>query len=350
MNKRIIFLTIALAKGGAENQLIKLALYLKNKGYNVKVLALMPANDFEEVIENNKLEYELVPFDKGLGVYKLYKVIKENNTDVLVSFMFGANIVARVIKAFLKVKLITSVRVNEISTLYRFLYKLTYRLDNVSTFNSEISLKKFKDEKLTIADRSFLVNNAISIPKKKNKSFFENEVFTFISIAHFRPQKDYKTLFKSIKIIKDLGYEINLFVLGHLGGESWPQEMLIQYNIEDNVSLLGFVNEPEMYIDKADALVLSTFWEGTPNAILEGMANQLPIISSEVPGCKELLEKSGCGYLAKGEDPNDLANKMIELMSLKKEVLLDIGRKGYSYVNNNYKEDKIFRRWEELIN
>ena len=263
--------------------------------------------------------------------------------------MFGANIVARIIKIFSVVKLVTSVRVNEISILYRLLYKLTYKFDDISTFNSQISLSKFKKEELTVNEKSFLINNAISIPKEGEESYNKNKIFTFVSIAHFRPQKDYKTLFKAIKKIKDLNYDVRLQVLGHIGEITWPQEMLNKYEIGDNVFLLGFIKNPQFYIERSDALVLSTFWEGTPNAILEGMANKLPIISSDVPGCKELVEKAECGYLVKSRDAEDLANKMIELMLLKEKTLLSLGKNGYNYVHNNYNEDKIFSEWEELI-
>jgi glycosyltransferase involved in cell wall biosynthesis len=350
MKKKIVLLTISLHKGGAENQLVKLAIYLKEKGYNVVIFGFLAVNDFNNVLQIHQITFKPFYLNKGIGFINLFREVKNNNTDVLISFMFAANIVARFIKVFLNsMLLITSVRAGNIAKKYEFIYRITSRIDDVSTFNSEEALINFTKKNLTNIETSHFVKNGITIPVNFKTNGL-NEIFTFISIAHFRPEKDYKTLFNAISIIKNRGIKIKLLVLGEYNEASSPINYLKELNIEEEVELFGFVADTSRFLLKSDALILSSFCEGTPNAILEGMSYRLPIIASNVPGCSELVKKANCGFTAKLEDANDLSLKMIKLMCLSDIDLTKLAENGFKYVAENYDEKKVFYQWEELIN
>jgi len=351
MNKKITFLSISLGKGGAENQMIKLAIDLNNKDYDVNVIYFKKGNDFELILKKNKIRTEMISLKIGLGLIHLIKNIRKDKTNVLISFMFPSNIVARLASIFCNVKLITSVRASDISNLYLILYKLTYKLDDITTFNSAVALERLKKMKITVPSMSIIVNNAISIPEKSNKLNTVNNVFKIVSIAHFREkEKDYKTLFKALKIVKLKGYNFKLYAIGKLFDLSWPFDLVKEFDLVDNIDFLGFVNKPEAYLKKADILVLSTFGESTPNAILEGMAHSLPIIATNVPGCAAILDDSNAGFLSGYEDSNDLAIKIIYLINMPNNLRDKIGAKGFKYVNQNYNEKVVFSKWEQIIN
>ena len=344
----ITFLSVNLAKGGAENQLIRLSIHLKNSGYNVQIISLGQDNDFTDLIEQNGLNVNFISLKYGLGLYNLMRKTAEFRTDVLISFMFPSNIIARFIKVFLKIKLITSVRASEISCLYRLIYKLTYHLDDVTTFNSKSALKKLIDYKITTPSKSLIINNAISIPNKIN--IINNKTFTITSIAHFREsEKDYKTFFKALEILKLRGYKFKVYVIGRLFNKSWPAKMIDDLSLSSNVSLLGYVNKPQNYLKKTNALVLSTYGESSPNAILEGMSYAIPVIASNVQGCDDLLLDSKGGFLSKPEDPKHLASQIIKLMSMSDYEKDMLGTNGRNYVINNFSERLVFKSWEEII-
>lgn len=345
---RIFLFSLSLAKGGAENQLIKLALFLANNGYAVKVVYGLPHNDFKQKLSKAGIETKFINYKSFSGMVKLLLFIKKEKPDLMISFMFGMNLICRMLKFFTGIPLITSVRTNEISLLYFWLYRISFRIDTLSTFNSEYALKKFINQKLTNPKKSVLQNNAIKLGEKV-KGSIENDFFKLITIAHFRPQKDYKTLFAAIKILKDMNISLKLIVLGHKFGLKWPEEELRKLKIEKMVSIVGFVQNIEVYLSTVDALVLSTLWEGTPNAILEGMAHKVPIISSKVPGCDSLVENAQCGFLFEKQNPEQLAEKIIEMIKLSKEERKVLGENGYKYVYENYREEVVYKKWLALI-
>lgn len=347
---KISFFSLSLKKGGAENQLVKLALFLKNKAnFDVNILYFVNGNDFEEVLKESNIEYQFFNIKKIKGFIKLFKHIKKQKPNLLISFMFGANIIARLIKFFLKTSLITSVRNNEISKIYKIIYKITYRLDNCTTFNSKYALDKFIKEKITNVDKSILINNAIQVLPIK-PLVRTNDIYTLVSIAHFRPQKDYKTLFEAISILKEENVPVKLYVLGHLYDQTWPYELIKELNIEQEIEMVGFTQDTQKYIDKSDALVLSSLWEGTPNAILEGMANYLPIIASNIPGSYDLVTNAKCGVFFETQNPTDLKNKIIETINYNKSKASELGFNGYNYVLENYESDNVHKKWLSVIN
>lgn len=347
-SKKIYFLSISLGKGGAENQLVRLAIYLRNKGYDVQIIYAISENDFEEELCKNNILIHKFKYDSFKGIINLSSFIKLNRPDLIISFMFGANLAARFLKFRFKIPIITSVRSYNISKFYKFLYRASYKLDNFTIFNSQFAKERFTKKRLAESTKSFYIPNAIvvnHIEKEKNSS----RVFTLLSIAHFRPAKDYKTLFEGIKLLRDKNIQIKLIVLGKTLGQTWPYEMLEKYGIIDDVEIVGFVSNPQLYLSKADALILSTHWEGTPNAVLEAMANKIPVVTSDIPICKDIIQNASCGYVFAKKNPNDVCSKLEALMALTNEQRKVMGNNGYNYILKNYEEKRVYEQWQEVI-
>lgn len=348
MKNKILFISPGLKKGGAENQLVKLAVFLRQHSFQVTIATFVSGNDFEKTLETHGISYTRFKLKSVGGLLSFFSFVKSLNPDILISFMFGANLMARLLKVRYRIPIITSVRNNEIANAYRRLYKVSYKLDNITTFNSNYALNKFIKERLTVKEKSYLVNNAIEITTESIAKQV-NEVFTLVSIAHFRPQKDYKTLFEAIANLKSDGIKIKLYVIGHLFNQAWPLEMIEELKITNEVELVGFTNTPEEYIKKADALVLSSLWEGTPNAILEGMSYQTPIIASNIPGNNDLVEEGKCGYLFKKQDKLELSEKIIQMMNDDEDKRKQFGLNGHKYILENYDSKAVHQKWKSLI-
>lgn len=350
-NKRITFLTLSLYKGGAENQLVKLSVYFKKKGFDVNIINVLPQNDFEEDLKKNGIQNHYFNVKSFSGLIKLLKFVKNRRPDLLISFMFGANIIARFLKLIFKIPIITSVRRRDISKLYSGLYRLTYKIDDFTTFNSEYALNLFVKNRWADGTKSGFMKNAVKIGAANREiKTADLEPFKLVSIAHFRPDKDYLTLFKAIQILDSAGEDIELTILGHTFGSSWAVDKIEEMGISGKVHILGFVKNNEKYLVAADALVLSSFGEGSPNAILEAMAHKVPVIATNVPGCSTIINKSGCGLLAECGNADDLANKIVALKNLSVSQRIEMGNNGYKYVSANYDENIVLEKWFALVN
>ncbi|MEO2058727.1 MAG: glycosyltransferase [Mesonia sp.] len=347
--KKILFLSLSLRKGGAENQLMKLAIFLSRRNFEIFIIYFVEGNDFKDRLKNENIRIEEINIISIKGLKRYNSELKKIKPDIIISFMFGANMIGRFSKIMHKVPLITSVRNNQISLKYKFLYRYSYKIDTITTFNSQYALNKFIELKLTDPKKSILIKNAIEIAKNY-KSSIVNDDFVLISLAHFRPQKDYYTLFYSIEILIKRGFKVKLIVLGHLYNQKWPEELISKLNLEKHIELVGFTNNTFEYLKKSDALILSSMWEGTPNALLEGMAAKLPVIATNISGNRELIVNSKSGYLFEVGKPLELAERIKKLIVMPSNERENIGLKGYDFVLNNYHSDKVHNEWLELIN
>ena len=196
--KKIFFFTISLLKGGAENQLVKLAQFLSKNGFKIKIIYGLPQNDFSKKLTAAGISAHFFNYRTFSGLISLLKFVAKEKPDLMISFMYAANLIGRMLKFFYKIPLFTSVRNNEISNTYYHLYKMSYKIDSISTFNSQYALEKFVKKRITDPKKSILINNAIIVPNKHiNRE--DNVCFTLISIAHFRHKRIIKLYLMLLK-------------------------------------------------------------------------------------------------------------------------------------------------------
>lgn len=116
--------------------------------------------------------------------------------------------------------------------------------------------------------------------------------------------------------LSDRNYRILL-----LGGRAADEPDLIDRGIQDaqvrnRLQIVGFVEDPAPFLAAGDALVLPSRVEGMPLAFLEAMATGLPVLASDIPVHRMLIERSGCGWTFRSGDAGDLARAMAEIMDV----------------------------------
>ncbi|WGQ11143.1 glycosyltransferase [Pedobacter gandavensis] len=351
MGQHVLFITTGLRKGGAETQLIKIARFLKSQQYKVRVVSLKPINDFNIDFQREGLDVVFLkswsrrPFSNLL---RLYKTVREFNPDVVIAFMFISIIFARFLKMWFGFNLISSIRTPVIANKWYVLFKLTADWDDVVVYNSYKSKSNFEQNKL-VKKPGLVINNAISIPalSRTSDNHPVKQPFVWISMAHFVPEKDYVTLFKAISLMKNENFRLD--VLGNLFDQDWPFEMIKELDIAHHVNLLGLKTETSTFLEKADGFVLSSFLEGMPNALLEAMAYQKPVIASAVAGIEELLENVDGGFLFKQGDAIELASKMKRIMHMPVQEREAMAKNGRRHIEQYFSEEKVFQDWLSLI-
>lgn len=348
-SRRVILLTPSMSKGGAETQLLKLALFLKSEGEQVLIISLKPIDEFQEVLEKSGLEVVFLKSWSGhfiSNLRMLYERLKEFKPHVLIAFMFIAIIFARLLKMRLKYKLISSIRISVLPAKWYLPFKMTTGLDDAVVYNSAASKINFESRNPRLK-QGMVIHNGIFIPEDVSGMVEKGEVFKWICVGHFRWNKDYPTLFKAIALIKDRNFSVD--IIGELGGISWPYQMIEDLNIQERVNLIGFKPDASVYLRQSDAFVLSSFSEGMPNAVLEAMAHALPVLVTDIDGNRELLSAVKCGFLVEKEDEYDLAGKMLNVMNMKNEQRKELGENGRKYIEAEFSEAVVMEQWKTLI-
>jgi glycosyltransferase involved in cell wall biosynthesis len=127
-----------------------------------------------------------------------------------------------------------------------------------------------------------------------------------LSVGRLVVQKDFATLLRAVELL-NRRREVRLIILGDGEERAELEQLVSELGISDKVSLPGFSNIPLSYMEAASVFVLSSFQEGFGNAIVEAMACGTPIVSTDSPGPREILEGGRLGPLVQVGNAEALA-------------------------------------------
>jgi glycosyltransferase involved in cell wall biosynthesis len=137
--------------------------------------------------------------------------------------------------------------------------------------------------------------------------FGEGQPPVLVAVGRLHPQKDFANLLEAFVRIR-AATAAKLLILGEGAERALLERMIIDLNLQDDVELPGFVNNPYAYISRAGAFVLSSRWEGLPTVLIEALACGAPVVSTNCPsGPSEILEDGKFGRLVPVGDPEALA-------------------------------------------
>lgn len=390
--KKILVISRLLTSGGAERVACNLASQFEKAGYDVKLLVLDDRNaNYKTSAQVIKLP-SLKPstgLKKVVWYYKtlcfVNKIKKEygithtisflNEPDYLNVFSTGSDkriISIRNNRSRLNKNLLTKIRDRIVFNKADKIVALSYGIENDLVENYHIS-----ENKIEVIYNSCDVDSII----KDSALLDEDEIFNnlvdkhiVINLGRLVNQKGQYHLIKAFKRVCENDENAVLVILGQ-GPLMGELELLIkQLELDKKVFLLGYKANPYPYLVKASLFVFSSLFEGFGNSLLEAMACELPIVSTDcVAGPRELLEPNSdlsklntneIEYAENGILVPVCKKQSDNLLELTKDeemladaisrILLDEGlRKRYierSKVRiSDFSEKAIFKKWEEAI-
>ena len=175
-------------------------------------------------------------------------------------------------------------------------------------------------------ERSMILHSGIDLTRFKiEKLHQKNDPFVFLQVSSLKAKKGHKyTIEAFAKFLKNQTNKAYLLKLTGDGEERAELEALtIQLGIADKVDFIGFVSpaEAKVLLEEADVFVHHSITpddgdeEGIPNAVMEAMAMELPVISTYHAGIPELVTDGVHGYLVEEKDVESYAKRMQDILT-----------------------------------
>jgi glycosyltransferase involved in cell wall biosynthesis len=151
-----------------------------------------------------------------------------------------------------------------------------------------------------------------------NCNWNNNNISRIIAVGRLNEQKDFKTLINAFAIAAKQK-KLTLLILGE-GEEREPlTRQIADLGLSDLVHMPGFTPNPFPYMKKADVFVLSSRYEGLPNALIQALMLRTRCVSTKCPtGPAEILENGELGELVEVGDTQSLANAILSSIQLPK--------------------------------
>ena len=139
---------------------------------------------------------------------------------------------------------------------------------------------------------------------------------TILGVGKLKQVKGFDVLIRSFKLLIDRGFDWNLSILGDGECRDDLDKLIKELSLFDNVRLLGFKENPYPYMKAADLFVLSSYFEGFGQVIVEAQCLGVPIVSTDCEsGPREILLDGECGLLVPVGDIEKLADAIEILMT-----------------------------------
>jgi glycosyltransferase involved in cell wall biosynthesis len=133
----------------------------------------------------------------------------------------------------------------------------------------------------------------------------------------------------------------NPSAITHAEVEAWEREGIIEY--------LGEAHDVRPFIADADCVVLPSYREGVPRTLMEASAMGRPIVTTDVPGCREVVADGVNGLLCEVKSAESLAAKLAQMLDMTGDERRAMGERGREKVTSEFDERRVVERYKELL-
>lgn len=313
MKKKVGLLISSLNGGGAERVVSRLSTIL-NSEYDIYLL-LFDTKNIKYDYKGKIIDIKAPANSKGLlskikllmqRTYRTKAIKKTENLDIVISFLDSPNIVNilsknKGCKVAISIRNYTDIgkKPSRILKLANFFMKRLYKkADLVIPVSKEISKMLFEKYFISKSKLKVIYNpyDIIDIERLANEDIedkYENFMRSekiFISVGRQVYQKGYLHLVKAFKLVLEKEPDAKLIIIGSGNNDVKLMKLINDLGIENRVLLTGFQKNPFKFIKKSQVYIMTSLFEGFPNALVEAMACGCPVISTDCKsGPKEIL-------------------------------------------------------------
>ena len=358
---RVLFLITSLGMGGAENILSNLSDGLVEKGCDIKIVCLRgnilvkPKSKNIEIVNLNFNHVKVF-----IDAFRIAKnIISDFKPDIVHAHMFHAIVLARLLRLFINYpKLICTAHSKSFGGIARScIYKLTDSFSDLNTNVSDEATEFFIKNRVFKRRNTMTVTNGIDTEKfKKNESIrttlrqqfdFSDQEFVFVAIGRFNEAKDYPNLLRAFSLyLQKCSLCSKLVIIGDGDLRAQIEVMIVEYQLEKNVILLGIRTDVNDLLNIADLFVLSSAWEGFGLVIAEAMSTERVVIATDCGGVKEVLGDER--FLVPVADSNALSDKMLEIIQLTDAERTQIGYYNRQRILKEYSLNTMVDQWLKI--
>jgi glycosyltransferase involved in cell wall biosynthesis len=255
-----------------------------------------------------------------VNIKEVSKVIKEYQPNIIHAHDVKASVIASFFSKHAQV--ISHMHVNH-ENMSKINLKTLLYLAKANSFkhifwvsNSAFEKYIFKNQ---VADKSSILYNVVDSRKiiEKSQMDLNNYNYDVVYLGRLSYQKNPERLInvltKAIKIKKDL--RVAIIGTGDLFEKT--KNIAERNGVQNNISFLGYQNNPFKILRDAKVMLMTSRFEGTPMCALEAMALGVPIVSTPTDGLVDVIKDGVTGYLSESDDI--LAEKVVEISSVNSE-------------------------------
>jgi glycosyltransferase involved in cell wall biosynthesis len=342
-----------------------------SKNYEITVLT-----EVDDSFKNGDLEQVVKFVDVGKSVLnplsaakynaKLHAALKELKPAVCLTFTIRPAIYGNIVTRKLKIPTISTItgtgplfESNSISyRVARWLYQRVLKKTRYVFFPNFDDLNAFVERKYITKDQAKRVpGSGVNYEKYKPQPFTRGEdgKFIFLYISRLVKDKGVLEFVEAASLLKSEYPNAEFHIIGPLWTgnkksltvteaelKSWIEKGWIVYHDKQK--------DVRPYMANADCVVMPSYREGMSNVLLEAASMARPLITTNVTGCRDIVDDGVNGFLCNVRDGKNLAVKMKKMMALTPGERVEMGKKGREKMIREFDKKIVVKNYIDAIN
>ena len=345
-------------------------LLLKLQSIGYQIILVSPKSDYQDKLkqlgfkcESLKINSSSTGFISNFKIlYNLYRIYKKINPDIALHNAAKPNIYGAIVCRILNVPVINNI--SGLGTLFlnnkltskigRYLYKISQKKVHTIFFQNDDDMSLFIKKKLVKKEQTQLIpGSGVDLSKFQPCEKKQNEIIKFGFIGRLLKDKGIFEYINAAKLIlKKFEGKCRFYVLGEIYKENptaVTKKQLDKWIDDNTITYLEKTDLVEEEMKNFDCIILPSYREGLSKVLLEASAMGIPAITTDVPGCKHVVEDSKNGFICNVKDATDLSNSIERFICLSKEERDKMSQFGRKKAVDEFDENIVIDNYIKVI-
>jgi glycosyltransferase involved in cell wall biosynthesis len=342
---------------------------LRSHGYDVVIAA--PRDEYSSLISAMGCRYvELEMDNSGTSplrdmalLWRCWRLLRRERPLAFVGFTIKPNVFGSIAANLNGIPVINNisglgtafVRGGLLLRIAKALYRVALARSRMVFFQNDDDRMLFVDGHLVRKEQTGLLpGSGIDLVRfaPPSEARTRSDAIVFLLVARLLWDKGVGEFIAAARLVRQEMPEVRFQLLGFLDVENRTavsRQNVEQWVGEGLVEYLGATDDVRPFLRAADCVVLPSYREGTPRSLLEAAAMGKPLIATDVPGCREVVDHAVNGFLCKVRDPDDLASKMIEFAMMEDASRARMGAQSRGKVERQFSETIVIEKYMQQI-
>jgi glycosyltransferase involved in cell wall biosynthesis len=356
----ILYVITDLKVGGVPLHLNRLVKAMRARGHHCSVVTLAREAPVASRLRDEGVEVHNCQGRGGWDfrvIGRLARVIKATQPDIVHSLLFHANLAAR--RAARKAgmppdRVICEIQTVEVERWWHLVVdRWTHRGCRFTIGNSPSVIEHLATKAKIPRDRLRLAQGGIDPARFRDATPIDRAALGLSAdtpivlwVGRLDPVKGLSFLIEAFRSVVGES-DAHLLLAGDGPLHDALQKQTARVELTSRVHLLGERNDIPALLNAADVFVFPSRTEGLPNALLEAMAAGCPIVTTDVPGCRDLITHEDTGLVVPYRDTSAMAEAVLRLLR-DRETATRLGRQAAGLVARDWHIDRTFDAYADL--
>ena len=288
-------------------------------------------------------------------IHTYYQLLKQEKPNLVITYSIKPNIYAGLCCRALHIPfcanvqgLGTAFQKPRLAKAVTILYREAFRGVKTVFFENTANAQEFVNRKIVPQEKITVLHGAgVDVQAYSYQAYPENVCVHFLYLGRIMKEKGMDELLDACEQLHQEGYSFVLDLVGFF--EDAYKQRINQLSAQGIVVFHGFQQEPRPFYADCDCVVMPSYHEGMSNVLLEAAATGRPVITSDIPGCREAVVDQKSGLLVPKGDAQALYQAMKHMLSIDRAQREQMGLAGRKWIKQQFSKEQVVRETKNAL-